>query len=589
MTAIERLLGAPVGSEADVPLDLIVTDDWTTPSLEAPLDRLGTRRSAVPIVLVHDHTRDAASYAGAERERVERLTAQRDAFVRRYGAQLVEGRGIQHHVLPTLGLLKPGMRLLGNDSHTPTLGAYGVAAFAGQPATIAAAIHHGRLTVTVPETLRVVLHGHLPADATARDAALTLAALLADEDGVPRRAVGRALEFCGPGVAGLSLSERAVLANLAPEVVAATALFPVDVRTSAALGLVEGQAALSNGVPSSADYEVVLDLAGVRPSVARGPSPTDVIAVAALERTRVDRICVGTCAGGGYEEIVAFAAALRGPVVVPTQLTPASDVVARRLAAAGTLERLTAAGVEITPPGCGACFGFGVARLEAGQVALSTGNRNARGRLGSRDATVHLVSGRSAGLAACSGVIGGTGPAAPLRPASAPTVRWPTEGNVVRLRGTVTTDDLIPSSLPGIGTSNDSDPAVLRRLLLHHVDASAADRDLRGAVLVADDAFGAGSNRASSVRALQAAGIRLVVARSVAPLYAMGARDEGFPVLTCSDDRFYRMLDDAAAGADSTITIDGAGKVVRVARGSEVRSFRTSTGTPASSASGPRN
>ena len=84
-TRIERLLGAPAGEEIDVPLDLIVSDDWTTPSLLAPLERLGTERPAAPVVIVHDHTRAPQSYAGEDRARVERLVAVRDAFAHRYG------------------------------------------------------------------------------------------------------------------------------------------------------------------------------------------------------------------------------------------------------------------------------------------------------------------------------------------------------------------------------------------------------------------------------------------------------------------------------------------------------------------------
>lgn len=560
MTLIERLLNAPAGTEVEAPLDLIVSDDWTTPALAAPLEALGTRRAAAPVVVVHDHTRPPGAYRGADRARVRALVASRDAFARRVGAEVIEGGGIQHHVLPTLGRVRPGMRVLANDSHAPTLGAYGAVAFAGQPTTVAAALHTGTLRVRVPETLRIVLLGRLRTGVSARDAALALLARLRDSDGVPRRAVGTALEFGGPGLANLSIDQRSVLANLAPEALAATALFPVDQVLRATLGLATGETrrdAQPPVGPCDVAGDVLLDLGAVEPAVARGPDPGDVVPLDRLAATRVDRVFVGTCAGGGYEEIAAFAAALSGPVAVPTQVAPASDTVERRLEADGVLGRLRSAGVELLPPGCGACFGFGVGRLTPGDVAVTTGNRNGRGRMGSPDATIHLASGRTAGLAASTGRLGTDRSTVHARPRPGPTVAWPHRGNVVHLFGTVTTDDLTPSTVPGVGTSADTDPAILRRLLLHHLDASAADRDLRGTIVVAGDAFGMGSNRASSVRALRAAGIVAVVARSFAPLYAWGARDEGMPIVALDDDAFHE-----AITPDAVVTLDlGAGEV----------------------------
>lgn len=568
MTLIERLLGAPAGTEVEVPLHLIVSDDWTTPALAAPLEALGTRRAAAPVVVVHDHTRPPDAYRGADRERVRALAAARDAFARRFGAEVIEGRGIQHHVLPALGRVRPGMRVLANDSHAPTLGAYGAAAFAGQPTTVAAALHTGTLRLRVPATLRIVLLGRLRSGVSARDAALALLARLRDRDGVPRRAVGAALEFGGPGLAHLSMGQRSVLANVAPEALAATAVFPVDEVLRATLGRAaetNRPDALPPAGPAEGAGDVLLDLGAVEPGVARGPDPGDVVSLARMAATRVHRVFVGTCAGGGYEEIAAFAAALSGPVAVPTQVAPASEADAVRLEADGVLARLRSAGVEVLPPGCGACFGFGVGRLAPGEVAVTTGNRNGRGRMGSPDATIHLASGRTAGLAASSGRLGTDRSIVEARTRSGPTIAWPRRGNVVRLLGTVTTDDLTPSAVPGVGTSADTDPAVLRRLLLHHLDPGAADRDLRGTIVVAGDAFGMGSNRASSVRALRAAGIVAVVARSIAPLYAWGARDEGFPLVALDDDAFHE-----AITPDAVLTLDLDAGEVRV----DGRTFR---------------
>ena len=541
MTRIEKLLGARAGDEVELGVDLIVTDDWTTPALLAPLEALGCERAAAPVVLVRDHTQPLSSYTGEERARVERLRAVEERFVARYGAELISDRGIQHHVLPSTGRLRPGMLVLGNDSHTPTLGAYGVAAFAAQPTTIAAAIFTGKVVMRVPETLHVHLIGALPAGTSARDASLTLLERLRAGNSAPRLATGKALEFSGPALENLSPAERAVLANATPEAVAATATFPLEGERD------------SGEVPSDA---LVLDLGGVWPSVARSGQPSDVVPVDGLPETRVDKVFVGTCAGGTFEEIRDFVEAVEGAeVVVPTIVAPASLEVESRLRAEGLYQRLEAAGTRLLSPGCGPCFGFGVGRLADDEVAVVTGNRNAAGRMGSASAKIHLTSGRTAGIAARTGRLGAGGhaeqragsvssnrlAASHAEGDSRPRIAWPGTGNVVRVHGTVSTDDITPSSVPGIGTSSDPDPAVVRRLLFHHLDASAAERDLAGTVIVADENFGVGSNRASSVRALKLAGVQAVIARSVAPLYAMGARDEGLLVLVLEDDEFYRL------------------------------------------------
>lgn len=534
-TRIEELLGASAGTEVELPVDLIVTDDWTTPALMAPLAELGTERALAPIVLVRDHTAPVESYREPEAAKVRSLRQVEEEFVSRFGARRIVDQGIQHHALPAAGLLELGMLVLGNDSHTPTLGAYGVAAFAAQPSTIAVAIHTGKVVLRVPETLRVSVVGHLRAGVTMRDAALTLLGLLRAGGDHPRLATGKALEFSGPGLAALSGSERAVLANIVPEAVAVTATFSSP--DTASPGGAEATAA-----------DLTLDLSTVVPAVARSGRPTDVVALDDLGAVRVDRVFVGTCAGGTFEEISAFAEAMGERACIPTVVAPASAAVSTRLEADGVRARLEAAGVTILPPGCGPCFGFGF-RLDAGEVAAVTGNRNGVGRMGSPEAQILLVSGATAGHAARTGRLGAGRVSAPNT--ARPTVTWPSTGNVVRLHGPVSTDDLTPSSVPGIGTSSDPDPQVARRLLLHHIDPTAAERDLRGCVIVADENFGMGSNRASSVRALVTAGVAAIVARSVAPLYRSGARDEGLLTLTIDDDEFY-----AAATSTATVRCD---------------------------------
>jgi len=559
VTRIERLLGALEGDEVERCVDLIVSDDWTTPALTAPLAALGTERAAAPLVVVHDHTHPRNARDAADRARVAQLSQQLEAFAARFAARLISGAGIQHHVLHEHDLLRPGMLVLANDSHAPTLGADGVLALAAQPTTIAAALHTGTVVLRVPRTLRVALTGQLGPGVSARDAALTLRTLLNRPIGTQRlRATGCAIEFVGPAIASLSRDERSLLANCAPEVAALTATFPTPDEPA--------------WDPERAPADLTLDLSHVRASVAPAASGDTPAPLAELPRRRIDRVFVGTCSGGTIEELRAFERALSQAlqecgaerVAVPTLVAPVSRTVEAQLAAEGVLERLEGYGVERLAPGCGPCFGFGRGRLAAGEVAAVTGNRNARGRYGAADSHAHLVAGAAAGTAAASGWLGEAAPATTTivsgeGDTTAVRIAWPRHGNAIRIRGTLTTDDITPSLVPGIGASSDTDPAVLRRLLFAHLDRSASERDLRGHIVVADHDFGRGSNRASAVRALRYAGVAAVVARSVAPLYAAGARDEGLSVVELDDDAFY-----AAVHRDAQVHVDLASGRVSV-------------------------
>lgn len=550
MTRIERLLGAREGDEVERRVDLIVSDDWTTPALEAPLAALGTRRAAAPLVLVADHTDLANVDAAAERARVERLHAGLHAFAERFGATVLAGEGIAHHVLAERGLVRHGMLVLGNDSHAPTLGADGAVAIAAQPTTLAAALHLGTHTLRVPATVRIALVGRLRPGVSVRDVALTLRARASEPDAP--RVTGAAIEFVGSDLAHLTRSERALLANLVPELSALTATFPGPDEAP--------------WRPERAPAHLTIDLDAVRPTALLGDPSGAALALDDLAPQSVDRVLVGTCAGGTAEELRAFERALSanlgasGLVAVPTVVTPATRAVAEQLRAEGVLHRIEAAGVRVLAPGCGPCFGFGIGRLGEGDVAAVTGPRNAVGRLGPPSARAHLVAGAGAGIAAATGRLGAaptaarSGAARPptaSRDAAAPRITWPTTGNVVRVHGVLTTDDLTPSFVPGVGASSDTDERVLRRLLFAHLDGGPPERDLSGCVLVAEHDLGRGSNRASAVRALLAAGVRAVIARSVAPLYAAGARDEGLALAVLDDDAFYDALT-----TSSVVTVD---------------------------------
>lgn len=312
--------------------------------------------------------------------------------------------GIGHQVLVERGIARPGMLILGTDSHSTMYGAVGAAGTGVGVTDMTFALATGELWFEVPASIRVELSGALPPFVVGKDVVLALLGILGTEG-----ANYRSLEFGGPGLAALAMADRLTIANMGVELGAKFALFETDSVTAAhfaLLGIVfEPQAP---GTAATYAQRIDLDLTQLEPMIARPSSPGAVSRVSEVRGVRVDQVFLGSCTNARVEDIAVAARLLKGRSVHANTrmlVTPASRAVAQQALESGDLAILMAAGAHITPAGCGACHGGLGGLLGDGEVCVSTSNRNFPGRMGSALADVYLASPAVAAAAAIAGEI----------------------------------------------------------------------------------------------------------------------------------------------------------------------------------------
>jgi len=380
-----------------VPVDRCMTHDSLTPEvLDALRDGLGCERVYDPerVVAIIDHVAPAASVATADAQvRVRRWVAEQ-GIRRFYDA----GAGVCHQVMIEEGLVAPGQVALGTDSHATSYGAVGAFGTGVGTGDMALALASGRTWLKVPETLRVRATGRFGVRVGAKDLSLHLCGLLG-LDGATYQAV----EF--HGLDWLSLDGRETLCGMTTELGAKAGLIPPSGEVAERFPPPEWLR-----VTEGARYGRTVDVnLGALPSLVAVPPEVDHVAPAGdLGDVRVDMVFIGTCTNGRLEDLRAAAEILRGRRVAPgvrLLVIPASARILRDAVADGTLATLLEAGASIGTPGCGPCIGRHMGVIGAGEVCLSTANRNFRGRMGSPEGRIYLSSPETAAATALRGII----------------------------------------------------------------------------------------------------------------------------------------------------------------------------------------
>ncbi len=314
------------------------------------------------------------------------------------------GAGICHQVLPEAGLVRPGMLVVGTDSHTTTHGALGAAGTGIGTSEMAYVLATGRLWFRVPETIRVDLSGSLSPPVTWKDAILHLAGRLG-ADG----AQYRSLEFGGPAAAGVDMGGRLTMCNMAVELGAKFGIFPADPVTVDYLAA-RGVRAEPFAPDPDARYLAVheVDLSALEPQVALPHAVDRVRPVGEVEGLQVHQAFLGSCTNGRLEDLEQAAGILRGRRVargVRLLVAPASRSVYEAAARSGVLATLVEAGATVLPPGCGPCFGGHGGLLAPGERCIGSHNRNFVGRMGSPEAEIYLASPPTVAASAVAGRI----------------------------------------------------------------------------------------------------------------------------------------------------------------------------------------
>jgi aconitate hydratase len=315
------------------------------------------------------------------------------------------GNGICHQ-LYLERFAQPGLTLLGSDSHTPTAGGMGMIAIGAGGLDVAAAMAGEPFYLEMPNVYGIKLTGKLSPFVSAKDVILEVLRKLTVKGGV-----NNVLEYFGPGVKTLSVPERGTITNMGTETGATTSIFPSDENTKQFLDSQgrENQWLRLEPDEGTQQYNEVLDidLTKVEPLLAIPHSPDNVKPVSELEGTPVDQICIGSCTNSSLRDLKIVSALLKGKKVhenLSLTVSAGSRQVMENLAVTGELEPLIQSGARILENSCGPCIGIGQAP-NTGAISLRTFNRNFKGRSGTQDAKVYLVSPETAVAAAITGKI----------------------------------------------------------------------------------------------------------------------------------------------------------------------------------------
>lgn len=407
-TIIEKILSHNTGKNVKsgdivtVNVDRVMLDDIMIPFIVDKFHEMGFAKVWDPdkVVLIYDHLVPASQQDDTRHFRVG------DAFVEQYGIKNIHrSDGICHQLMTEAGYVKPGHVVFGTDSHTTTYGCVGAFSTGIGYTEMASILGTGTLWVKVPETIKVVIDGELPANVMSKDVILRLIGDLG-ADG----ATYRALEFTGSAVKNMSIASRTTMANMAIEAGAKCALFTPDEKTEEYCGikLDDFQKSLVGDADAVYLKELHYKAENFVPVMAC-PSQVDKIRnVSELEGTVIDQIFIGSCTNGRLEDLQAAAEVLKGKSVAPYVkliVTPASRKVYQDAAACGTIKTLMEAGAIVTHPGCGLCCGRTGGILSDGERVVATNNRNFLGRMGTSKVEIYLASPRTAAACAVAGKI----------------------------------------------------------------------------------------------------------------------------------------------------------------------------------------
>ncbi|OGD26905.1 MAG: 3-isopropylmalate dehydratase large subunit [Candidatus Aminicenantes bacterium RBG_19FT_COMBO_65_30] len=407
-TLSEKILGHKAGKAVSAGEVVTVAPDYclshdNSAAIIGEFKKLGLARVKAPqkLVIILDHIVPAADEKYAQNHKTIREFVAAQGLPNFFDIQ----HGVCHQVLSEASFALPGKLIVGSDSHTTTYGAFGAFA-AGIGRTEAASIWAtDEIWLRVPETLRVEFSGKLPAGAYAKDVILKVIG-----DHGADRANYEAIEFSGPAAGDFSLASRMVMANMAAEMGAKNGYFEPDEKT---LEWVRARARADYEIVRSdpgAKYEAVLkyDLSAIEPQVACPHTVDNVKPVREVEGKPFHQALIGTCTNGRLEDLEVAARMLKGKKIHPrvrALVLPASREVYIEAMRKGLLETLSEAGCVILNPGCGPCLGAHEGLLAAGEVVVSTSNRNFRGRMGNRDSEIYLASPATAAASALEGKI----------------------------------------------------------------------------------------------------------------------------------------------------------------------------------------
>ena len=532
-TFVEKIFGAKAGSIVFKKPDIVLTHD-NTASIRKTFEKMNGQKVADPnqmlVVLDHNAPPTTAKLA-TDYEKIRQ-------FVKEQGIKNFydAGKGICHQIMSYHA--KPGMIIVGSDSHTCTAGAFNAMA-AGIDRTEAAGIwRRGETWFRVPESLKVVLNGKLPFGVYSKDISLWIIGMISSSG-----ANYMSIEFHGEGVKSLSISDRMTIANLASEMGAKNAVFPPD----KVLAEFYDQNHI-NGVWADEDAKynktIEINLNDLFPVVAAPHNVDNVKALSEVIGTKINEVFIGTCTNGRIEDLREAAKILKGNKVadgIQLIVTPASQKIYLQAIKEGIVEIFINAGGNVLTASCGPCLGTGQGIPADGYTVLSTANRNFLGRMGNPNSQIFLASPAVAAYSAIKGVISDPREILnkqrldekfPFTIQQSKTITI--EENDNRRFGNVwnyadvdnlNTDQMFAGNLTYKVLSSDAEAIIPH--LFAGFDQNFSKNAQAGDIIIAGHNFGSGSSREHPAVGLAHIGIKAVIVKSINRIFFRSSINQG--------------------------------------------------------------
>ncbi|NLO49865.1 MAG: 3-isopropylmalate dehydratase large subunit [Bacteroidales bacterium] len=559
-TFVEKIFDAPAGSIVFKKPDLILTHD-NTASIDATFKKMNGERVADPdqLLIVLDHNAPPTSSKLANQYQQVRDIVKEQGISKFYDI----GRGICHQIMSYHA--RPGMVVVGSDSHTCTAGAFNAFA-AGIDRTESAGLwRQGETWFRVPETLKITLTGKLPAGVYAKDLSLWIIGMIGSSG-----ADYMSIEYHGDGVKTLSVSQRMTIANLASEMGAKNAVFHCDEVLKEFLG------EEPKGVWADADaryaQEIEINMSKLFPVVAAPHHVDNVKALSEVQGTRIDQALIGTCTNGRMEDLREAAAVLKGkqlPATVQMLVIPASREIYLEALKEGVIEILIEAGAQVLSTSCGPCLGTGQGIPADGYNVISTANRNFKGRMGNKESSIYLASPAAVAWSALKGEI--TDPRGIRANDVFPYQRQ--QSATVEVAATddrytdsiwnyadvdnLNTDQMFAGILTYTVLSSEAEKIIPH--LFKGFDDSFSERAQQNDIIIAGANFGCGSSREHPAVGLAHIGIKAVICKSVNRIFYRSAVNQGLPIIILPEAvHAYRQGDETNIDFEKgTVTIAG--------------------------------
>lgn len=569
----EKITGAEVALHIDNTLTQDATGTMAYLQFEAiGIDRVQTEFS----VSFVDHNTLQTDYKNADDHRFLQSIAQR------YGVYFSRpGNGICHQVFLER-FARPGNTLIGSDSHTPTAGGIGCFSIGAGGLDVACAMAGAPFRIKYPKIVGVRLTGKLAPWVSAKDVILEVLRRIDVKGGV-----GKVLEYFGDGVKTLSVTDRATITNMGTETGCTTSIFPSDEITKAFLEAQGRGGDWSLLVPDeNVQYDEIIDinLSSLEPMVALPHSPGNVKTVREAGKIKVDQVAIGSCTNSSLRDLKMVAKVLKGKTVADSlhvTVSPGSRQVVEHLVESGEYRDIVRAGVRVLENSCGPCIGMGCAP-SSGAVSVRTFNRNFKGRSGTADAEVYLVSPEVAVATALKGYLTDPGELgdfpeismpdsffvndnmilSPLPPDEAAGIKIERGPNIaplptfnpigdilsgkvlLKVEDNITTDHIMPAGAKILPLR--SNIPEISKYVFEAVDSRfyTKAKEYGGGFIIGGENYGQGSSREHAALAPKYLGVKAVIVKSFARIHLANLINFGIVPLTFVNPEDYNTIDE---------------------------------------------